>query len=163
MRNHYLKTHQLDSNNVAVTPTDKVFISKIISITDTHLAEPDYSIESLARDVGFSHSQLIRKLESLTGLTPSLFIRSRRLIHAKQLLDQKAGNISQIAYDCGFNNLSYFSRSFKDSVWTTSFGLYQRPALIACHLFSKLFFLPFTIKIHRCYDERSERHRTTMV
>ena len=114
LRNHYLKTHQLDSDNVAVTPTDKVFISKIISITDTHLAEPDYSIESLARDVGFSHSQLIRKLESLTGLTPSLFIRTRRLLHAKQLLDQKADNISQISYECGFNNLSYFSRSFKE-------------------------------------------------
>ncbi len=113
LRNHYLKTQQLVSDNVGVTPADKVFISKINSITDAHLAEPDYSIASLARDVGFSHSQLIRKLESLTGLTPSLFIRTRRLLHAKLLLDQKVGNISQVAYDCGFNNLSYFSRSFR--------------------------------------------------
>ncbi len=113
LRNHYLKSYKLGSDDKAITQADNLFISKIISITDAHLAEPEYSIESLARDVGFSHSQLIRKLEGLTGLTPSLFIRSRRLLYARQLLNEKAGNISQIAYDCGFNNLSYFARSFK--------------------------------------------------
>jgi signal transduction histidine kinase/ligand-binding sensor domain-containing protein/DNA-binding response OmpR family regulator len=113
LRTHYLKTLTLEYTNTNLTSVDQLFMDKIKSIIDENLADPEFSISKFAREVGFSHSQLIRKLQSLIGLKPSLFIRSYRLLHAKQMFDQKAGNISQIAFDCGFNNLSYFSRSFK--------------------------------------------------
>jgi AraC-like DNA-binding protein len=108
-----LKTFSLELKNVKLTSADQSFIAKTKSIIDQHISDSEFSISDFAREVGFSHSQLIRKLESLTGLKPSHYIRSYRLIRAKQMFDQKAGNISQVAFDTGFNNLSYFSRSFK--------------------------------------------------
>ena len=113
LRAYYQQTFRFEMGKAGFTSADQVFISKINAIIDLHLSEAEYSIERFTREVGFSHSQLTRKLEGLTGLTPSLFIRARRLWHAKILLDQKSGTVSQIAYDCGFNNLSYFSRSFR--------------------------------------------------
>ncbi|MBK7010657.1 MAG: helix-turn-helix transcriptional regulator [Saprospiraceae bacterium] len=42
-----------------------------------------------------------------------------RLENAKQLLEQKAGNVSEIAYRCGFNSPAYFIKCFKDQYGTT--------------------------------------------
>ncbi|MFC2084887.1 two-component regulator propeller domain-containing protein [Bacteroidota bacterium] len=113
LRDHYLKTLTPELSVTNLPSVDQSFIAKTRSIIDEHLADSEFSVSELAREVGFSHSQLIRKLESITGLNPSLYVRSYRLLRARQMFDQKTGNISQIAYDCGFNNLSYFSRSFK--------------------------------------------------
>ncbi len=113
LRIHYLQTLKLESGELKVISADEAFLNKSILVADKNLSDPEYSMEQFASEVGFSHSQLLRKLESITGLTPSLFLRSRRLLRAKQLLDKKAGNIGQIAYQSGFNNLSYFSSSFK--------------------------------------------------
>ena len=113
LRNHYLQVMKIEPEKAVAVSADQSFLAKMNSIIDKHIADPEYSIKLLAREVGFSHSQLVRKLESITGFTPSLFIRAFRLLRARQLLDQKTGTVSQIAFECGFNNLSYFSRSFK--------------------------------------------------
>jgi DNA-binding response OmpR family regulator len=113
LHSHYLKTFSMEIDTHKLASIDQKFITKTQSIIEMHISDSEFSIHDFAREIGFSHSQLIRKLESLTGLKPSLYIRTYRLQRAKQLFDQKSGNISQIAYDCGFSNLSYFSRSFK--------------------------------------------------
>jgi len=119
LHEHFLRSYNLETDSLNVSSADAGFINKIISIIENNISDPDYKIEQLAGEAGFSRSQLSRKIESLTGLTPSLFIRLRRLLRSKQLMDKKAGNVSQIAYECGFNNLSYFSRSFKEQFGTT--------------------------------------------
>ena len=61
-----------------------------------------------------SRSQLHRKIKALTGKSPSLYLRSVRLTKAKKMIEEKAGNISEIAYTVGFSSPIYFSRCFKD-------------------------------------------------
>ena len=58
--------------------------------------------------------QLYRKLNALTGQSPSEFMRNLRLKRAASLISQRSGNISEIAYSVGFNNLSYFAKCFKE-------------------------------------------------
>ena len=60
-----------------------------------------------------SRSQLYRKLHALTGHSVSSFIRLYRLKQAARLLRKKENNISQICYDVGFSNPSYFSECFR--------------------------------------------------
>ena len=62
--------------------------------------------------MAMSESQLNRKLKALSGKTAAPFIRSIRLQEARKLLQTTELNISEIAYDTGFSDPHYFSRSF---------------------------------------------------
>ena len=54
-----------------------------------------------------------RKIRELTGYSPNNFIREIRLQNALKLIESQKGNISEIGYETGFNNPSYFSKCFK--------------------------------------------------
>jgi len=60
-----------------------------------------------------SVSQLNRKLRALIDLPAGKLIRSMRLNRAADLLKQNAGSVAEICYMVGFNDQSYFTRSFK--------------------------------------------------
>ena len=63
--------------------------------------------------MALSRVQLHRKLQALTDQSASEFARTIRLNRAAQLLSQKMDNISQIAYQVGFNNPAHFATSFR--------------------------------------------------
>jgi AraC-like DNA-binding protein len=63
--------------------------------------------------LAMSKTQLHLKIKALTGETPGELLRNFRLKRAAQLLSQKADTVTQIAYQVGFNNLSYFAKCFK--------------------------------------------------
>jgi AraC-like DNA-binding protein len=70
-------------------------------------------VEELSRVLFVDPSTLYRKLKPLIGLSPSQYLRALRLARAKRLLSTTDRTIYDIALDCGFNELSYFSRVFK--------------------------------------------------
>ncbi|MBK8195893.1 MAG: helix-turn-helix domain-containing protein [Lewinellaceae bacterium] len=51
-----------------------------------HLAEEDYSIVHLCRDLGLGRTQLHNKIKALTGQSTSEFVRTVRLNKARELL-----------------------------------------------------------------------------
>ena len=57
--------------------------------------------------------QFQRKMQALLNQTPTQFIRYMRLERARQLIESRAGSISEICFQTGFNNLSYFASSFR--------------------------------------------------
>lgn len=63
-----------------------------------------------------SKSFLHKKLQSLVGQSAVKMIRSYRLSKAKEIIENKTGssqlNISEVAYEVGFNDPKYFSRCF---------------------------------------------------
>ena len=61
-----------------------------------------------------SRVHLYKKLLQITGKTPIEFIRVIRLKRAAQMLRESQQNVSEIAYQLGFNNPKYFSKYFKD-------------------------------------------------
>lgn len=78
-----------------------------------HLDDSQFGVGILATELGIPRNRLQTELKELTGLSPVEFIRSVRLNEAKKMLQEKDLNVSEIAYSVGFNNLSYFTRSFK--------------------------------------------------
>ena len=60
-----------------------------------------------------SRSSLNRKLQALTNQSTHEFIRSLRLKRAAQLLKKATGSVTEIAYSVGFNNVSHFSKIFR--------------------------------------------------
>lgn len=80
-------------------------------IIQSHLYD-DLNSQDLAMIAGYSLSTFKRKFKQVFGTSPNRYIRCQRLQKAQKLLTHSNQRISEIAYDCGFNDLGYFSRSF---------------------------------------------------
>lgn len=114
LRERFYKEVILGSKDISVVSIDEKFIYRLIDICHKHMADSKFSIESIGLEVGLSRSQLYRKLKGLTGKSATDFLKTLRLKRAALLMLQHQENISQIAYEVGFNNLSYFAKSFKE-------------------------------------------------
>ena len=90
------------------------FLQQVIGQVKQRLGDESLSVEGLAREVGYSRSQLTRKLKALTGKTPNKLIAEMRLQEARRLLQKRTGTVSEVAYAVGFTNLSYFAKSFRE-------------------------------------------------
>jgi len=101
-------------SEVAANSIDEIFLTNVMKSIEKNMSEEDFGVEELSRKVAMSRSQLHRKLVALTGQSPSEVLRHTRLFRAKELLQKKAGNPSEIAYQVGFNSHSYFSKCFKE-------------------------------------------------
>ncbi len=101
-------------SEISTTSTDEVLLQKALKVVEENMDVSDFSVEDFVKAVGMSRTNLHRKLKALTGLSTTEFIRSIRLKRAAQLIKDNVGNISEIAYQVGFTNLSYFTRCFKE-------------------------------------------------
>ncbi|MDF9828806.1 ATP-binding protein [Parabacteroides sp. PF5-6] len=95
------------------TDPNMAFITKLSSVVNSHLNDADYFPTGLTQDMCLSESQLGRKLKAMTGHTITSFVMQARLNKAKLLLSKRDRSIKEVAFDCGFSDLSYFSRSFR--------------------------------------------------
>ena len=93
---------------------DQQFLDRVLKVINEHISEEEFSIEEFGKDVGMSRSQMHRKLKALTGKSASLYLRTVRLAKAKQMIEDRMGNISDISYQVGFSSPAYFSRCFKE-------------------------------------------------
>ena len=89
-------------------------VENAIKYVEANIGRCDLSVEELSRGLGMSRVHLYKKLLQITGKTPIEFIRVIRLKRAAQMLRESQQNVSEIAYQLGFNNPKYFSKYFKD-------------------------------------------------
>jgi signal transduction histidine kinase/DNA-binding response OmpR family regulator/ligand-binding sensor domain-containing protein len=113
LRKRFSKATVIKPSEVSAISADQIFLNKTVSFIEAHFADEQFSIEMLAEEVNMSVSQLNRKLNALINQPPGQLIRSLRLQRAADLLIQKTGTVAEICYKVGFNDQSYFSRSFK--------------------------------------------------
>lgn len=116
IKKHYQKKGNQNpvGTDVKINVIDEQFIKKIRDIIDINLSDSQFSIEKLADVMTLSTTQLRRKVKALSNQTIVEFIRMYRLEKAAQLLAQNAGNVSEIAFNVGFDSLSYFSKVFQE-------------------------------------------------
>lgn len=103
-----------EPSEIVITSLDEKLIENAIKYVEENMSRSDLSVEELSRELGMSRVHLYKKLLQITGKTPIEFIRVIRLKRAAQLLRQSQQNVSEIAYQIGFNNPKYFSKYFKD-------------------------------------------------
>lgn len=115
LRERFSRELHLGPRKIPVTSMDEKFLEKVMEAVETHLGDPDFSMEKFGQQVSLSRMQLHRKLKALTGESPGDFLRSMRLKRAKSLLEAQSGNVSEVAYSVGFNNLSYFSKCYREA------------------------------------------------
>lgn len=93
---------------------EEKFLMRVKKAVDEHLDDEHFSVEELSKEVGMSRAQLHRKLIALTGTSASRFVRNYRLEHAYQLLQNKVGTVSEIAYRVGYSSPAYFTKCFTE-------------------------------------------------
>lgn len=93
---------------------EDAFMAKLVKAVEDHLDDPDFGPNELGNVMGVSRSQLHRKLKALTNLSASIFIRTIRLHRAKEMLEAGELNVTQVAFEVGIHNLSYFSTLFSE-------------------------------------------------
>lgn len=98
-----------------VSAADRIKIDRykrISSYIDAHYADP-LTLQELADLVSCNSQYLCRFFREITGSTPIQYLISRRIEHACEELTETAKPILEISLGCGFDNVSYFIRKFK--------------------------------------------------
>jgi len=93
---------------------NREFIHRLTEIVEANLANETFGTEDLAREMGMSHSNLNRKLKSVSNQTISQFIREVRLKKAKELLLNEDLTAAEISYRVGFGSPTYFNKCFHE-------------------------------------------------
>ena len=114
LRERFSSSVVLKPSEMAVMPMDEAFLTRVLSVVERHLSDPEFDVERLGREVGLSRSQLHRKIRALTNQPPTLLIRSIRLQRAAELLRQEAGSVAEVAYLVGFSSQGYFAKCFRE-------------------------------------------------
>jgi signal transduction histidine kinase/DNA-binding response OmpR family regulator len=99
-------------DGVEIHVEEQKLIEEITGYVLKNLDNETLDPNTIAEFLAISKASLYRKLKELTGKTPSELIRSIRLEQASKLLKTSNLTISEIMYDVGFSNRSYFNREF---------------------------------------------------
>lgn len=92
---------------------DRVFLENLHAQMSKHLADEEFNINLMAKEIGVSYSSLYAKIKSLTGQTPQTFFITYRMNVAMELLKTRQYTVSEVCYKVGASSLANFSRSFK--------------------------------------------------
>lgn len=81
---------------------------------EAHRPVETLSMERMVTDSGRTHEHLARVMRERMEMSPSEWIRQRRVRWAAHLLALTDKSIIEVSMDCGFNHLSGFYRAFKE-------------------------------------------------
>ena len=106
--------HYLLGGHETDVPERTRFLDQVLTIVEENLSCEDFGVQELTKAIGVSRSVLYRKIKQQTGLNLIEFINMVRLKRAAYiLLNNTELSISEVAYQVGFNDPKYFSKSFK--------------------------------------------------
>lgn len=113
LRKRFSNATIIRPTEVSAISADQLFLKKTLKLIESNFYDENFSVELLAGKINMSVSQLNRKLNALIDQPAGQLIRSLRLQRAADLLNQNSASVSEICYNLGFSDLSYFSRAFK--------------------------------------------------
>ena len=108
-------TQEMVEKEYTMSEGDKKFIASVDAYIQDNMSNPDTSVENMSAHLYISRVQLYKRMVSLTGTTPSEYLRAKRIKRAEELLRTGDFTISEIAYRVGFNNPRYFSKYFQET------------------------------------------------
>ena len=113
---------EVETLNSDCESADKRFMDKVMEVVKDNFRNSYWEVSDFVDAMGVSKSLVNKKMQTLTGQSAGQFIRNYRLNIARELLGRNAKtkglNISEVAYEVGFNDPKYFTRCF-----TKQFGV----------------------------------------
>jgi signal transduction histidine kinase/DNA-binding response OmpR family regulator/ligand-binding sensor domain-containing protein len=106
---------EVNPKEITITSIDEQLIEKALICMEENMDNPEYSVQQFSLDLGMDRTVLYKKLQSITGLSPSEFIRSIRLKRAAFLLQKGQFQVNEVADKVGFNSTKYFAKYFREA------------------------------------------------
>jgi AraC-like DNA-binding protein len=113
------KNRSFNLAEAEVESSNDKLLKKAITLVEVNLSDSLFGVEKMASEMGMSRASLHKKLKGMTGFAPSEFIRNIRLKRAANLLRNDVDSVAQIGFAVGFEDQSYFSKSFKKQFGVT--------------------------------------------
>jgi len=113
LKQKFSTDYLIGQKEITASNIDKQFLNRAVEIVKQRINDPDLNADMLSKRIGMSRMQLYRKFRGLTDQTVHEFIRSIRLKVASQLLLKKRVTVTEVAFEVGFKDLTYFARCFR--------------------------------------------------
>lgn len=118
LRKHFLQFGSLENYDQPVNNRDQEFLNKLTKIVNDNLEDSEFNVSSLTKEAGVSRTLLHMKLKKLANLSASDFIKTIKLQKSTKLLKEGL-TVAEAAYQVGYKDPNYFSRSFKEKFGIT--------------------------------------------
>ncbi|WP_416441929.1 nickel-binding protein [Leeuwenhoekiella sp. A16] len=119
VRYSYDKENKNDLNEnksvIALNPSEEKFLENLMQFTEKLWNQTNLKVEDFCAHLCCSKAKFYRNMIALTGKSPNTFLKDYRLKRALKMLSVQGGNVSQVAFDSGFNTPSYFSKCFQEA------------------------------------------------
>lgn len=112
LQKYFYNEITLGKTTYKVAPEYRRFLDNCIAIVEANLDDPEFSIKVLATELRMGQSSLYKKVKSISGQSPSAFIRFIRLRKVAKLLVETDYNINEAAFEAGFNDMKHFREQF---------------------------------------------------
>jgi len=88
-------------------------VAKVLKLIDSRYSEP-LGLDEMASVAGMGRTSFCRHFRRKMGVSPVTYLIRQRIGHARKELVETEDTISEVAFRCGFNNLSHFNRQFRE-------------------------------------------------
>lgn len=112
LQHYFYNEITLQNNHHKISSEYSEFLNQCIFIVESQLGNPDFNVKVLADEIGMSHSNLYKRIKSISGKSANEFIRFIRLRKVAQTLISTNCTINEAAFDAGFNDIKYFRTQF---------------------------------------------------
>lgn len=114
--NYPIETFISDSS---FTSLDQQFIKKALDIVEKNLSNANLDVSILADSLNMSRSTFTRKIKAITGKTPLDFIKDIKMLHARQMLENKTATVADVILALGYSDHKNFTNTFKKTFGVT--------------------------------------------
>ncbi len=118
LRQRFSRELRLKPADVVITSVEEQFLQRAIAVVEREMGHSGFTVEALAAELNLSRMQLHRKLKAISNQSATEFVRYLRLQRAADLLAGRSASVSEVAYQVGFESLSYFTRAFREQFGT---------------------------------------------
>lgn len=109
----YASTPLSDLHSAVHNKLDEEFMNKCSEIILNNIEDPEFSVNTLAQELGMSRTSVFTKIKGIIGMTPNDFIKVTRLKKACQMMAEGEYRVTEIGFLVGFSSSSYFAKCFQ--------------------------------------------------
>lgn len=109
----YASTPLSDLHSAVHNKLDEEFMNKCTDIILNNIEDSEFSVNTLAQELGMSRTSVFTKIKGIIGMTPNDFIKITRLKKACRMMIEGEYRVTEIGFLVGFSSSSYFAKCFQ--------------------------------------------------